>query len=268
MKKIKFLFIGDICGKMGRIAVKRILPKVIKKNKIDFVIANAENAAHGSGVTESTLNEIQEAGVDFFTTGDHAFDRPKQYALFQKFPIIRPANFPPGVPGEGYKLISHKNFKILVINLIGRVYMKNNYDCPFRKIDEILANPDLNKEKLSAIIIDIHAEASSEKVCLKHYLESRVSALLGTHTHIMTADPQITKNGTAYITDVGMAGAADESLGLKKEEAIETFLSQIKQPFTLPEKGRAIFNSVLLEINPKNSKAISIKPITEFINIK
>jgi 2',3'-cyclic-nucleotide 2'-phosphodiesterase len=267
MKELKILFIGDVSGKMGRIAVKKILLKN-KKYDADLIIANAENAAHGSGITEPTLLELKESGVDFFTTGDHAFDRLKSFDLFKEMPIIRPSNYPPNTPGEGYKIINRNDFSILIINLAGRISMKMNLDCPFRKFDEIIKNENLDRKNLSAIIVDIHAETTAEKICLKHYIDGRASALIGTHTHIMTADSQITTKGTAYITDVGMAGAADESLGISKKEAIKTFLTQIKQPFKMPEKGRAIFNAVLISINPKNQKAKSIKPIIEFVNIK
>jgi hypothetical protein len=260
------LFIGDINGKIGRKTVAKILPKLKKSQKIDLVFANAENAAHGVGVTEETLKELVEAGVDYFTTGDHAFDKIKQVDCYEKFPIIRPANYPAEVPGQGYCLITESEHKILLVNLLGRVFMSGDYDCPFRKIDEILAM--FAKENLSAIIIDIHAEATSEKISLKHYLDGRVSAVLGTHTHVMTADAEISKNGTAYITDVGMVGFADGCIGIDKEGIIKTFLTQIKYSHSIPEKGRAIFNSVLLTIDPKNKKAKQIKPIIKTINIK
>ncbi len=266
---MNILFIGDISGKIGRQAVAKLLPKIKKENKLDLVIANAENAAHGSGVTEATLKELQKSGVDCFTLGDHAFKRIKQaQECYDKFPIVRPANWPKGVPGVGHRIVDVKNKKILLINLIGRVGMAMDFDCPFRKIDEILANPNLAKEKFSAIIIDIHAETTSEKVSLKHYIDGRATALLGTHTHIMTADQEITDQNMAYITDVGMCGAADHSLGIDKEDIIKTFLTQVKYPHVIPEKGRAQLNGVLIKVSPKNIKAKSIKPITKFIEIK
>ncbi len=272
---MKILFIGDINGKIGRKAVAKILPKIKREQKIDLVIANAENVAHGTGVTETTIRELRKAGIDWMTTGDHAFTREKQSDVYDKCPIIRPANFPAGVPGQGYAIItidSHRSGQteknILLINLIGRVFMKMDYDCPFQKLDEILANPALSEKKLSAIIIDVHAETTSEKLALGYFADGRVTAVLGTHTHIMTADHKITKKGMAYITDVGMAGAADGCLGIDKENIIKTFLTQIKYPHVIPEKGRAIFNAVLITINPKTAKAKAIKPITKYINIK
>ncbi len=263
---MKILFIADIVGRIGRQAVVKILPKLKKQYKLDLVIANADNIAHGAGVTEGTIKELMEAGVDYFTNGDHAFDRIKQADCYESMPIIRPANFSKEVPGKGYDVILVGEHKILLINLIGRVSMKQNYDCPFRKLDGILAS--FANKNLSAIIVDIHAEATSEKVCLGHYTDGRASAVLGTHTHIMTADSKITDKDMAYITDVGMVGAADESLGVAKEDLIKTFLTQVKYPHVIPEKGKAIFNAVMVEIDPKTAKAKKIKPITKFIEIK
>jgi metallophosphoesterase (TIGR00282 family) len=265
---LKILFIGDINGKIGRQAVAKILPKLKKDLKIDLVIANAENIAHGSGVTEDTIKELQSAEVDWMTTGDHAFKALRDLSVFENLPVLRPANFPPGLRGHGYKVIEFKNKKILLINLIGRVFMHMNYDCPFRKLDEILAELDLRKNKLSAIIVDIHAEATSEKIAFGHYADGRVTAVFGTHTHVMTADPHITNKGTAYITDVGMVGASDSCIGVEKENIIKTFLTQIKYKHIIPEKGSVIFNSVLININEKNSNAISIKPLIKNINIE
>lgn len=267
---LKILFIGDICGKIGRKAVAKILPKLKKELKPDLVIANAENLAHGKGVTESTLKEMMEAGIDWFTNGDHAFKAKKQIENIYNggFPILRPANYSAGAPGQGQALITVGKKQILLINLIGRAFMRMDYDCAFRKLDEILANPALAGQKISAIIVDMHAETTSEKVALGHFADGRVSAILGTHTHVMTADHKITKNGTAYITDAGMTGFADGVIGLDKENIIKTFLTQIKYQHELPEKGQAIFNAVLLDVDPKTAKAKSIKPIKKFVEIK
>ncbi|MDD5071149.1 MAG: TIGR00282 family metallophosphoesterase [Patescibacteria group bacterium] len=263
---MNLLFLGDINGKIGRQAVAKILPKLKKSKKIDLVFANAENIAHGTGVTEDTLKELKEAGVDYFTAGDHAFDKIKQIDCYEKFPIIRPANFPNGAPGQGYAVLEKGKYKILLINLIGRVFMAQDYDCPFREVDKILAK--FAKKSVSAIIIDIHAEATSEKIALKHYLNGRASAIVGTHTHVMTADAEVSKEGTAYITDIGMVGFADGCIGVDKEGIIKTFLTQMKQPHFIPENGRTIFNAVLAEINPKNGKTKSIKPIIKTTNIE
>ncbi|HOZ55653.1 MAG TPA: TIGR00282 family metallophosphoesterase [bacterium] len=263
---LKILFIGDVFGKMGRITLKRTVGKLKSKYKIDLVVANADNLAHGKGVTESTLKEAREAGVDFFTNGDHAFDA-NQMELYKNQPIIRAANFPPDTPGKGWAMVNTNEYNILIINLLGRVFMKMNYDCPFRKIDEILANNFLPENKPSAIIIDIHAEATSEKVAFKHYVDGRVSAVLGTHTHIPTADAQISRKGTAFVSDVGMVGSNENCIGVDKEFIIKEFLTQISYQKKIPEKGESIFCSVLLTINPKTAKTEAIKQIIEKINI-
>lgn len=265
---LKILFIGDVSGKIGRQAVKKLLPKIKKEYHPDIVIINAENSAHGSGVTESTIKELYDAGADFLTTGDHAFRGGKNYEIFDKYPLLRPANYADNVPGQGFCIWQKKGYNILLINLIGQVFMRESYNNPFHKLDEILANISLPRKNLSAILIDIHSECTSEKIALKHYADGRVSAIFGTHTHVMTADHQITPKGTAYITDTGMVGAADECIGVDKTNIIKTFLTQIKSQHVIPEKGRAILNSVLVEIDPSNGKAKSIKPITKFVEIK
>ena len=268
---LNILFIGDIIGKIGRKAVAKILPKLKRELKINLVIANADNLAHGKGVSETALNDMIKAGVDWFTNGDHAFDREKQINNIynDNLPILRPANYSVNnIPGRGYAVVAAGREKVLLINLIGRVFMRFDYNCPFAKLEEILTDPELAKQKLSAIIVDIHAEASSEKIALSHFADGKVSAILGTHTHVMTADHKITGLGAGYITDVGMVGLADGVIGLDKENIIKTFLTQIKYPHYLPEQGRVIFNAVALAINPKTKRTISIKPIIKFINIK
>ncbi|KKR19780.1 MAG: hypothetical protein UT48_C0032G0013 [Parcubacteria group bacterium GW2011_GWE2_39_37] len=266
---LKILFFGDINGKIGRKALKKALPQMKKEFKPDVIIANAENAAHGKGITEATIVELMEAGVEFFTLGDHAFDRETQAEqIFTKgLPVVRPANFPTEVPGKGYSVIKKGKHKILVINLLGRVFMSMDYNCPFREIEAILAVENLASENLSAIIVDIHAEATSEKIAMGYYLDGKVSAVLGTHTHVMTNDAKITESGTAYITDVGMVGASDGVLGVKKEDIIKTFLTQVKYKHEIPESGPAMLNGVLVTIDEKSKKAIEIKSIIKNINI-
>lgn len=265
---LKILFIGDINGKIGRKTVVKLLPKLKKRLRPNLVIANAENIAHGAGVTAETLKEIFAAGVDWATNGDHAFDREKQIkACYENdLPVLRPANYSSNAPGKGYAVIKLGKHKILLINLIGRVFMHMNYDCPFKKLDEILAL--LADKTFSAIIIDIHAEATAEKIALAHYADGRVSAVLGTHTHVMTADGRITEKGTACITDIGMAGFSDGCIGIEKEGALNTFLNQIKKEHIIPETGKTILNAVLVTINSANGKAIAIEPIIEYNEVK
>lgn len=255
---IKILFIGDIVGSIGRACVANILPKLKKRLKIDIVIANGENLAHGKSITEKTLTEMMQAGIDFFTSGDHIYENKQAEEILKnkKYPIIKPANYPPFTSGDGWKIIEIGKNKLIVVNLIGRVFMSKNYDCPFRKFDEIYKDfPD------APILVDFHAEASSEKIALKYYLDNRASAIVGTHTHVPTSDLQISENGTAYVSDAGMSGDKDGIIGIKKEPAIKEFLTQIKQPHEISKTGHCIFNSIYIEINKKTKKALKIKRI-------
>jgi len=265
---MKILFLGDIVGKPGREIIKKILPTFIKEKKIDFVIANSENAAHGKGVTTSILKELQDAGVDAFSGGDHSFDDKNTLdeVYSGEFPIVRPANYSQSAPGFGFGIYKKGGNKILLINLIGRVFMKMDYECPFLELDKILAN--FARQKFSAIIIDIHAEATSEKNAMFHYANSRVSAVLGTHTHIMTADESVSKEGTAYATDIGMCGYNEGCIGIKKEGVIETFLTQLKASHEIPDVGKSILNGVLLDINPKTKKTKKITLIKKYYTVK
>ena len=267
LDKMNILFIGDIVGRIGRQTIKRFVPRLRKKHALDFVFANAENAAHGSGVTETIVSELMEAGIDAMTTGDHAFRNHKQIEIFDNFPIIRPANLPLGAPGLGYLTLEKNNKKILLISLIGQVFMNTSVDNPFIKINEILANISLPKKNLSAIIVDIHAETTSEKINMAYHLDGRATAVLGTHTHVPTADGRVSRKGTAAITDVGMCGAANESLGIAKEETLKFFLTAVKEPHVIPVKGEATLNAVLIKVG-RDRKATTIKQIIENIIIK
>jgi len=261
---MKILFFGDVIGQPGRQAIKKILPVWQKKYQADLVIANGENLAHGLGTTEKSLKEILEAGVDLATNGDHAWSQreTRQLLANKDIPLIRPANFPPGLPGQGCRLIEVRTKRVLVINLIGRVFMHQDYDCPFRKADQILEEKG---EEADIIIVDWHAEASSEKVCLGWYLDGRVSAVLGTHTHIPTADARLLSKGTAYISDVGMVGPRDSSLGANKELAIENFLKQAGFDYQIAE-GVVRVNAVLVETDQPN-QAKKIKLLEEMVSL-
>lgn len=258
---IKILMFGDVVGAIGRKAITETLPQLKKELKPDLIIANAENLAHGKGATKKTLDELTKAGVDFFTSGDHAFDKKEIFSILENKEaiIIRPANYPPLALGSGYKIIEAGARKILVVNLIGRVFVKADYDCPFRKIDEILKETE--KEKPNAVIIDFHTEATSEIRAFGFYVDGRASAVIGTHTHVPTADAQILPNGTAYLSDVGMAGAKNSILGIDKENVIKNFLTQMPIEHEIPETGKAIVNGVFLEIDSKTKKAKKIKRI-------
>ncbi len=260
---MKILFFGDIVGQPGRKAIKKIIPKWKKKYQPDLIIANGENIAHGSGITVKTLNEILSAGVDLVTSGDHTWKQKEINILLEnkETPLIRPANFPANLPGKGYRLIEIRTKKVLVINLIGRAFMKQQYDDPFRKADEILESE--RSEQADIIIVDWHAEATAEKVCLGWYLDGRVTAVLGTHTHIPTADNRILPQNTAYISDVGMVGVQDSSLGRNKEASIRRYLTQIPNHLEVAE-GPVEINAVLLKTGQKN-KAKKIERIQEIV---
>lgn len=252
-KILRIMLIGDIIGRPGRRAVKTLLPSLRDEYQLDFVVANAENAAGGKGLTLDTAKELLEAGVDVLTSGNHIWEY-KDFIphLDGPLPILRPLNYPPDVPGRGY-IINHS---IMVVNLMGRVFM-GNIDCPFRSIDNLL---NQLKDKPPVIIVDFHAEATSEKMAMGWFLDGRVSAVLGTHTHIATVDARILPKGTAYITDVGMVGPVNSVIGVKIELALKRFLSYLPQPLTVAS-GRVAFNAVLVEVEAETGKALSIQRI-------
>lgn len=264
---MKILFFGDIVGKIGRKAAAKVLPELKAGFRPDLVLANGENLAHGKGANEKVIKEVLEAGIDFLTSGNHIWAEKKVIPILEegKLPLIRPANYPPEVPGAGEKIIEVGGIKVLIINLMGRVFIKEDLDCPFRKIDEILEK--YKKEKLAAIIVDFHAEATSEKQAFGWYVDGRVSAVLGTHTHIGTSDSQILPQGTAYITDIGMVGAKESVLGVDKSIIQKKFLTQMPVLHEIPEEGVCMVNAILVEIDPKTKKAIKIERIDKEVTI-
>jgi len=252
---LRVLFIGDIVGKPGRSAVKTILSGLIEKLKIDFIIANGENAAGGFGITEKVAKELFQQRINVITTGNHIWDKKDDISYIAKDPcILRPFNYPPGVPGQGSIIYNLNGLNIGIINLIGRVFMAP-VDCPFRMG---LAEVERISETTRIIIIDFHAEATSEKIALGYYLDGKVSAVIGTHTHVQTADERILPKGTAYITDVGMTGPLDSIIGIEVPQIIERFLYQMPKKFDVA-KGKSIFSAVLLDINTKTGLARSIQ---------
>lgn len=253
---MKVLFIGDIVGKPGRKAVKDGLPGIISKLKIDFVIANAENAAAGFGITKSIGEELLSLGIDVMTSGNHIWDKKEAVSYIPKENrLLRPANYPEGVAGSGSIVIkTSSGEKIAVLNLSGRVFMPA-LDCPFQTAKREL--PELKKQT-NVIIVDFHAEATSEKSAIGWFLDGEVSAIVGTHTHVQTADEKILPKGTAFITDVGMTGPVDSVIGVEKEQIINKFLTQIPVRFETA-KGEAMLSCVLLDINSKTGLANSIQ---------
>jgi len=241
---VRILFIGDIVGKPGRKTVKTFLREIIDAESIDLVIANGENAAGGFGITVEVCEELYEAGIDVITLGNHTWDnREAEKALEQFDSLVRPANYPEGTPGVAYYLAeSSKGVLVGVVNLLGQVFMEP-MACPFRTADFYI---NQLRRKTNIIVIDLHAEATSEKAALGWYLDGKVTAVLGTHTHVATADEQILPNGTAYITDIGMTGPIDSVLGIKPELIIQKFLTKRPVRFELAA-GPAQFNGVIVE---------------------
>jgi metallophosphoesterase (TIGR00282 family) len=255
---LRILVIGDIIGKPGRKAVKEILPGLCDEHNIDLVVGNGENAAGGLGLTPSTAEELFDSGIDVITTGNHiwAYKEIIPY-LDSELAILRPLNYPPMNPGRGYLL---KN-NVLLINLVGRVFM-GHVDCPFRAMDQLLAEFE---HKSTPIIVDFHAEATSEKVAMGRYLDGRVSAVLGTHTHVGTIDAHILPGGTAYVTDIGMVGPIDSVIGDDPDSVINRFLTQMPSRLSVG-KGKVSFDAILVEVDKNTGKAVDIKRIQKVVD--
>ncbi|MCR4337497.1 MAG: TIGR00282 family metallophosphoesterase [Candidatus Omnitrophica bacterium] len=221
---MKIFCIGDIVGKVGRKAVEMLLPELKKEYQLDFVIANAENAAGGSGITPRMAEHLFRIDCNVLTLGDHVWDREELVPYLEKTPqIIRPANFPPGTPGKGWCIVtSFSGVRVGVINLLGRVFMRYNMECPFRTFERILEEI---RDKVDVVVVDFHAETTSEKVAFGHFADGKAAIVVGTHTHIQTADERILPKGTAYITDLGMTGPYDSVIGQNKEKIIQRFLT-------------------------------------------
>jgi hypothetical protein len=261
MNTIKILFIGDIVGKPGRRAVAHFIPQIKKEEGIDFVIANGENLASGKGMTFEKYDEMIKAGVDYFTSGNHIWNNHDFIACLndEKIRVLRPANYPTSSPGRGFVSLKVQGIDLLIINLQGRVFMRDDIESPFIVGKNIVEDyPD------AATIIDFHAEATSEKIAFAYYLDGYVSAVLGTHTHVQTADEKILSNGTAFISDVGMSGPENSVLGVKKEIIIEKFLTQLPQSHKVAS-GDSTFNAVIVEIDKETKKAKKIKRITKVL---
>jgi metallophosphoesterase (TIGR00282 family) len=259
---MKILMIGDIVGQPGRDMLTQTIPVLKQRENIDFVIANAENAAGGSGITEKIFNQLIKSGVDVVTSGDHAFKKKEIFNFIDSQDrLLRPANYPRGVAGRGYTVLKTLNGeKVAVINLNGRVFMEA-LDCPFRRAFEIIKELETQTK---IIVVDIHAEATSEKVALGWYLNGLVSAVLGTHTHVQTADERILpdKDHTAYITDVGMTGPVDSVIGRKIDQVLTRFLDHTPNRFEVADKNIQL-QGAIIEIDSKTGKSLSIKRVRE-----
>ncbi|ABC76611.1 TIGR00282 family metallophosphoesterase [Syntrophus aciditrophicus] len=256
---MRFLFVGDIVGKPGRRAVRELLPRVLSLHEIDFVIANCENAASGFGITKDIVDELYQNHVDVLTSGNHIWDKKEIFEFLEDYEtLLRPANYPEGTPGWGSVTVrTPAGINVGILNLAGRVFMQP-IDCPFRTAEKELAG---FTGKTNIIIVDIHAEATSEKKALGWFLDGRVSAVLGTHTHVQTADQEVLPGGTAYISDAGMTGPFDSVIGVKKDVVIEKFLLQIPKKFDIA-KSDVRLQGVIFEVNEQDGKCSSIQRLS------
>lgn len=259
---LKVLMVGDIVGRPGRKVVRELIRNYCNKLKLDLVIANGENAAGGNGITREIVDELYNSSVDIITMGNHTWDKKEILQFIEHEPtLVRPANYPPGTPGNGHTIVKIRNgIKVAVLNLSGRVFLPP-LDCPFQTVDKML---EKIKNETSLIIVDFHAEATSEKIAFGWYLDGRVSAVLGTHTHVQTADERVLPQGTGYITDVGMTGPRDSVLGVETELVIKKFVSQMPVRFEVAN-GTAQLNAVLLEIDERTGKTSKIQRIQQYI---
>jgi len=255
---MKILFIGDVVGKPGRRAVATLVPRLRQERGIDFVIANGENSAHGAGLTASTVDALLSSGVEVITSGDHVWDQKEVIEVIERESrLLRPLNYPPAAPGRGSIVVPREGRpSVGVINLIGRVFMAHT-DCPFRAAEAEVARM---RQQTNIIIVDLHAEATSEKIALGRFLDGRVSAVIGTHTHVATADEQVLPKGTAYISDAGMCGPHDSVLGRDPQAVVRRFLTQMPQRLEVAEGGVALCG-VIVGVDESSGRARSIERI-------
>jgi len=258
---MRILFLGDVVGRSGRAAVLETLPKLRERYRADFVVVNGENAAGGFGISEAILTELLDAGADVVTTGNHVWDQRETLVYIERHDrLLRPLNFPPGTPGKGAGLFKAANgAEVLVVNAMGRVFM-GDLDDPFSAIERELELCGL-KSGADAILIDFHAEATSEKQALAHFVDGRATAVIGTHTHVPTADEQILNGGTAYVSDAGMCGDFDSVLGMDKEEPISRFLTKISSRRFAPSRGEGTICGVGIEVDDATGLARAIAPV-------
>ncbi len=258
---MRILFLGDVVGRTGRAAVCRELPQLKTRLYADFVIVNGENAAGGFGITEGICLDLLDAGADVVTTGNHVWDQREALVFIDRQPrLLRPANFPPGTPGRGAGVFEAPNgAKVMIVQVMGRVFM-DALDCPFQTLDRELGEGGL-KTKADAIIVDVHAETTSEKQALGHFLDGRVTAAIGTHTHVPTADEHILPGGTAFMTDVGMCGDYISVIGMQKDEPLQRFQRKISSSRFEPSTGEATLCGVVVDVSEETGLAVRIEPL-------
>ncbi len=258
---MRILFLGDLVGRSGRTAVCRELPQLKRRYGAEFAIVNGENAAGGFGITEPICQELVDAGADVITTGNHIWDQREALVFIDRQPrLLRPANFPPGTPGRGCGLFEAANgARIMVINIMGRVFM-DPLDCPFQALEQAL-NDNALKAKADAIVVDMHGEATAEKQVLGHFVDGRVTAIIGTHTHVPTADEHVLPGGTAYMTDVGMCGDYLSVIGMRKEEPLQRLQTKIPSARFEPSLGNPTICGVLIDVEGETGLSTRIQPL-------
>lgn len=251
---MKILAVGDIVGENGLRKLKEVLPNLKQQEKIDFIIVNGENVAGGMGITEKLFNQIIQAGADVVTLGNHTWSKKDIFNFIDNEKLIRPANYPKGVVGKGYNIYKCKNKKIAVMNLLGRTNMGILTENPFLEADNIINKV---KDEADYIILDFHAEATAEKIAMREYLEGRVNIIFGTHTHVQTADEEITKSGMGYISDLGMTGPKDSVIGMDKKASIKRFVTTLPEKYRIAE-GESKFNGCIFEIDDETGRIQNI----------
>ncbi len=250
---MKILTVGDIVGENGLAKLKQVLPKLKEEMKIDFIVVNAENVSDGMGVSLKSWNELIKLPIDCFTMGNHTWAKKDIFTFINHPKLIRPANYSKGVQGKGFNIFECNNKKVAVINLIGRTDMSVLSENPFTVADEIIS-----KMNADIIIVDFHAEATAEKIAMKYFLDGKVNILVGTHTHVQTADEEITDKGMGYITDLGMTGPKKSVIGMEVEASIKRFLTSLPERYKLAD-GECIFNGCIFDLNDENCKAEKIE---------
>jgi len=258
---MRLLFLGDVVGRPGRECVVSRLPDLVARWSLDLVVVNGENAAGGFGITEAIYNELVEAGADAVTLGNHAFDQRDALVFIERTPaLVRPMNYPPGTPGRGAALVEAKNgARVLVVNVMGRIFM-DPLDDPFAALDRTLEGAALG-EMVDAVVVDVHAETTSEKQAIGHYCDGRATLVVGTHTHVPTADHRILPGGTAYMTDAGMCGAYDGVIGMDKEEPLRRFTRKLASGRFEPATGPGTLSGVAVETDDRTGLAIKVAAV-------
>lgn len=260
MERLRILFIGDIVGITGRTMFQKHIDRLKQKYAINGIILNGENSAHGRGITTRIVRFFKHNGVDVITSGNHIWHNREIYSYLDTAKdLLRPANYPSDVPGRGVTTFDCAGHTVGVINVQGRIFMRDNLACPFKTTESLLT---YLHTKTDIIFVDFHAEATSEKIALGYYLDGKVSAVLGTHTHVQTADERVLPKGTAFISDAGMVGSVNSMLGMKKEPIIQQFLTQLPTRFSVATTAPVLLSGVLVEVDTATGKAVDIQRIS------